>query len=132
MSHRPRRFMNRDWQYSTTSTPVPNPAAAARGPQLYDNHLYFSFGGVADANENAYLKTICSVWFIFNTHYGPTNVLLVDLTRVEDAAAIANAPLYFGASPWPYNPLSCASRLVRVPRRMVPRHKLRHQRYILA
>ncbi|KDN33673.1 hypothetical protein RSAG8_13236, partial [Rhizoctonia solani AG-8 WAC10335] len=33
-------FQNRDWQYNNP----PNPADAAIGPQLYDAHLYFSFG----------------------------------------------------------------------------------------
>ncbi|KAF9512313.1 glycoside hydrolase family 5 protein [Hydnum rufescens UP504] len=71
------QFMNRDWQHLANGT-VPNPADAARGPQIYDNHLYFNFGGVAAQNPTAYMQVICN------------------LTRVADAAAISNAPLYFG------------------------------------
>ena len=71
--------MNRDWQYLHGGT-VPNPADAARGPQVYDNHLYFNFGGVAAQNPTAYMQVICN------------------LTRVADAAAISNAPMYFGMS----------------------------------
>ncbi|KAL1718108.1 glycoside hydrolase superfamily [Schizophyllum commune] len=56
----------------------PNPAEAADGPQVYDNHLYYSFGGVADANEEAYMHSICS------------------LQRVPDDAALGNSPLVFG------------------------------------
>ncbi|KAL1677078.1 glycoside hydrolase superfamily [Schizophyllum commune] len=56
----------------------PNPAEAADGPQVYDNHLYYSFGGVADANEEAYMHSICN------------------LQRVPDDAALGNSPLVFG------------------------------------
>ncbi|EUC58895.1 glycoside hydrolase family 5 protein [Rhizoctonia solani AG-3 Rhs1AP] len=49
-------FPNRDWQYNNP----PNPADAANGPQLYDAHLYFAFGGVADPNAESYLKVICN------------------------------------------------------------------------
>jgi len=69
------QFMNRDWQYNNPS----NPADVAHGPQIYDNHLYFNFGGVApNATEESYLQTICN------------------LTRVADAASIGDAPLYTG------------------------------------
>jgi len=49
-------FIDIQWQYNNP----PNPAAAAIGPQSYDHHLYYSFGGVAAANPDAYLKDICN------------------------------------------------------------------------
>ncbi|KAF8184464.1 glycoside hydrolase family 5 protein [Pholiota molesta] len=67
-------FMDVNWQYNNPS----NPAAAAIGPQGYDNHLYYSFGGVADANENAYLTSVCN------------------LDRIQSDAAVGNSPLWFG------------------------------------
>ncbi|KAG5653998.1 hypothetical protein H0H81_008580 [Sphagnurus paluster] len=67
-------FMDINWQYNKPA----NPADAALGPQIYDNHLYYSYGGVADANENAYLTSICN------------------LKRIETDAALRNSPLYFG------------------------------------
>jgi len=67
-------FMDVNWQFNSPS----NPADAAIGPQAYDNHLYYSFGGVADANENAYLTSICN------------------LNRVQNDAAQGNSPLWFG------------------------------------
>ncbi|KAF8075187.1 glycoside hydrolase family 5 protein [Lyophyllum atratum] len=67
-------FMDINWQHNNPA----NPADAALGPQIYDNHLYYSFGGVADANEDAYLKHNCN------------------LDRVESDAALGNTPLYFG------------------------------------
>ncbi|CAE6454224.1 unnamed protein product [Rhizoctonia solani] len=67
-------FPNRDWQYNSP----PNPADAANGPQLYDAHLYFAFGGVADPNAESYLKVIC------NTE------------RVKQAREANNGPLVFG------------------------------------
>ena len=69
--------MDIGWQYNNP----PNPANATIGAAGYDNHLYYSFGvsyvhvadhtmlttaqGVADANANAYLASICrkSYWF---------------------------------------------------------------------
>ncbi|KAI0297453.1 glycoside hydrolase family 5 protein [Multifurca ochricompacta] len=48
-------FMDILWQYNDPA----NPAEAAIGPQTYDHHLYYSFGGVADANEDAYMRNIC-------------------------------------------------------------------------
>ncbi|KZT58409.1 glycoside hydrolase family 5 protein [Calocera cornea HHB12733] len=73
-------FMNRDWQYSNDpSDPVVNPADAAKGPQVYDNHLYFCYGGVApEATAESYLETICNV------------------QRTEQSAAIGDAPMFFG------------------------------------
>lgn len=60
--------------------------------------LYFSFGGVADPNEDSYLKTICSASSpLYALHFLLKRSHL-DLTRVETAAAISNTPLYFGVS----------------------------------
>lgn len=67
-------FMDVSWQYNNPA----NPADAAIGPQIYDNHLYYSYGGVADANEEAYLKHICN------------------LDRLEASGALGNSPLFFG------------------------------------
>jgi len=67
-------FMDINWQFDNPS----NPAAAAIGPQGYDNHLYYSFGGVADANEDAYLTSVCN------------------LNRIQNDAALGNSPLWFG------------------------------------
>lgn len=67
-------FMDINWQNSNPA----NPSAAQSGPQVYDNHLYYSFGGVADANEQAYMKSICN------------------LQRVQADAALGNSPLVFG------------------------------------
>ncbi|KAG7445155.1 glycoside hydrolase family 5 protein [Guyanagaster necrorhizus] len=67
-------FMDINWQYDNP----PNPSDAQIGPQIYDNHLYYSFGGVADPNEQAYLESICN------------------LQRVQADAALGNSPLVFG------------------------------------
>ncbi|THH28373.1 hypothetical protein EUX98_g5821 [Antrodiella citrinella] len=67
-------FMDINWQFNNPA----NPAAAAIGPQGYDNHLYYSFGGVADANPDAYMTSICN------------------LDRVQADAALGNSPLWFG------------------------------------
>ncbi|CEL59108.1 putative glucan endo-1,6-beta-glucosidase B OS=Aspergillus oryzae (strain ATCC 42149 / RIB 40) GN=exgB PE=3 SV=1 [Rhizoctonia solani AG-1 IB] len=67
-------FQNMHWQYNNP----PNPADAANGPQVYDAHLYFSFGGVADPNPESYMRTICN-----------TN-------RVAEARSVGNSPLVFG------------------------------------
>ncbi|KAF7346038.1 Glycoside hydrolase family 5 protein [Mycena sanguinolenta] len=67
-------FMDVNWQFNDP----PNPAAAANGPQGYDNHLYYVFGGVADPNPTAYLISICN------------------LPRVQNDAALGNSPLWFG------------------------------------
>jgi len=67
-------FMDVNWQ----NNDPPNPASAAIGPQGYDNHLYYSFGGVADANPTAYMQSICN------------------LDRVQADAALGNSPLWFG------------------------------------
>ncbi|KAG8761748.1 hypothetical protein FRC11_013318 [Ceratobasidium sp. 423] len=67
-------FPNLHWQYNNP----PNPADAAIGPQLYDVHLYFSFGGVADPNAESYMKVICNT------------------DRVTNARAVGNSPLVFG------------------------------------
>ncbi|KAF9819351.1 hypothetical protein IEO21_02239 [Rhodonia placenta] len=68
------RFMDINWQYDNPS----NPADAAIGPQGYDNHLYYSFGGVAAANPTAYMESICN------------------LNRVQADAALGDTPLWFG------------------------------------
>ncbi|KAJ7460760.1 glycoside hydrolase family 5 protein [Mycena latifolia] len=67
-------FMDINWQWNSPA----NPADAKIGPQAYDNHLYYVFGGVADANENAYMTHICN------------------LNRVQNDAAVGNTPLIFG------------------------------------
>ncbi|TFK80755.1 glycoside hydrolase family 5 protein [Polyporus arcularius HHB13444] len=67
-------FMDVNWQFNDP----PNPADAAIGPMGYDNHLYYSFGGVADPNEEAYLTSICN------------------LQRVQNDAAVGDSPLWFG------------------------------------
>lgn len=67
-------FMDVNWQYNNPS----NPADAADGPQAYDNHLYYSFGGVADPNEEAYLTHVCN------------------LDRIQKDAALGDSPLWFG------------------------------------
>ncbi|KAK6978151.1 glycoside hydrolase [Favolaschia claudopus] len=67
-------FMDVNWQYNAPA----NPADAAIGPQGYDNHLYYVFGGVADANPEAYMRHICN------------------LDRVQNDAALGNSPLWFG------------------------------------
>ncbi|KAG8678470.1 hypothetical protein FRC09_019812 [Ceratobasidium sp. 395] len=66
--------MNKDWQHNNPA----NPADAAIGPQLYDAHLYFSFGGVADPNPESYMRVICNT------------------DRVTKATAEGNRPLVFG------------------------------------
>ncbi|THU85502.1 glycoside hydrolase family 5 protein [Dendrothele bispora CBS 962.96] len=67
-------FMDVTWQFNNPS----NPADAAIGPQGYDNHLYYNFGGVADPNPDAYLRSICN------------------LQRVQNAVKNRNIPLWFG------------------------------------
>ncbi|KAG7093045.1 hypothetical protein E1B28_009339 [Marasmius oreades] len=67
-------FMDVNWQNNNPA----NPADAAIGPIGFDNHLYYSFGGVADPNPDAYLASICN------------------LKRVEADAALRNTPLWFG------------------------------------
>ncbi|KAJ6561094.1 glycoside hydrolase family 5 protein [Mycena vulgaris] len=67
-------FMDINWQFNNPA----NPSDAKLGPQGYDNHLYYVFGGVADPNEDAYLTSICN------------------LNRVQADAALGNSPLWFG------------------------------------
>ncbi|KAJ7497937.1 glycoside hydrolase family 5 protein [Mycena galericulata] len=67
-------FMDVNWQYNNPA----NPSDAAIGPQRYDNHLYYVFGGVADATPEAYLTSICN------------------LNRVQADAALGDSPLWFG------------------------------------
>ncbi|KAF9653334.1 glycoside hydrolase family 5 protein [Thelephora ganbajun] len=67
-------FMDMNWQWGDRS----NPADAKDGPQTYDNHLYYSFGGVADPTPESYLTHICN------------------LDRIQRDAAVRNTPLWFG------------------------------------
>ncbi|KAG2152572.1 glycoside hydrolase family 5 protein [Suillus bovinus] len=67
-------FMDVNWQYDNPS----NPADVAIGPQAYDNHLYYSFGGVADADPKSYMTSICN------------------LQRVQADAKVGDSPLWFG------------------------------------
>ncbi|EIW75234.1 glycoside hydrolase family 5 protein [Coniophora puteana RWD-64-598 SS2] len=67
-------FMDINWQYDNP----PNPANAAIGPQGYDNHLYYSYGGVANATPEAYLTSVCN------------------LNRIQADAALGDNPLWFG------------------------------------
>ncbi|KAJ7102987.1 glycoside hydrolase family 5 protein [Mycena crocata] len=67
-------FMDINWQHNNPA----NPSDAKIGPQGYDNHLYYVFGGVADANPDAYLTSICN------------------LNRIQADAALGNSPLWFG------------------------------------
>ncbi|KAG2072055.1 glycoside hydrolase family 5 protein [Suillus decipiens] len=67
-------FMDMNWQYDKPS----NPADAAIGPQAYDNHLYYSFGGVAADDPESYMTSICN------------------LQRIQADAAVGNSPLWFG------------------------------------
>ncbi|KAF8512338.1 glycoside hydrolase superfamily [Gautieria morchelliformis] len=55
-----------------------NPADAAVGPAAFDDHLYYSFGGVADPNPTAYLTSICN------------------LPRVKNDTDLGNVPMVFG------------------------------------
>ncbi|KAJ3887651.1 glycoside hydrolase family 5 protein [Lentinula edodes] len=64
-------FMDVNWQNDNP----PNPAAAAWGPQAYDNHLYY---GVAAADPEDYMVSICN------------------LGRVQADAALGDSPLWFG------------------------------------
>ncbi|KAJ6485729.1 glycoside hydrolase [Mycena sanguinolenta] len=67
-------FMDVNWQWNSPA----NPADAAIGPQGYDNHLYYVFGGVANADPVSYMTSICN------------------LERVQNDAALGNSPLWFG------------------------------------
>jgi len=49
-------FMDILWQFNNPT----NPSSAAIGPHAYDHHLYYSFGGVAAANPDAYLRDLCN------------------------------------------------------------------------
>ncbi|KAF8584224.1 glycoside hydrolase family 5 protein [Ramaria rubella] len=57
-----------------------NPADAVIGPAAFDDHLYYSFGGVADPNPTAYLTSICSSY----------------LPRVQNDTTLGNLPMVFG------------------------------------
>jgi len=68
-------FMDYVWQYNS---PKANGAVAAIGAQSYDDHLYFSFGGVANATEDAYLTKLCN------------------LDRLDSDYNVGDKPLWFG------------------------------------
>jgi len=68
-------FMDFVWQFNS---PKVNGAQAAIGAQGYDDHLYYSFGGVADPNEQAYLTHLCN------------------LNRLETDSSVGNKPVWFG------------------------------------
>lgn len=68
-------FMDFLWQ---NKGPRANGAAVAIGSQAYDDHLYYSFGGVADPNEEAYLQNLCN------------------LNRVQNDYNVGDEPLWFG------------------------------------
>jgi len=69
------QFMTSGWQSNKGS----NPADVARGPQLYDHHVYLNFGGVAPQHtEESYMQTVCN----FNT--------------AADNAQKGNSPVYTG------------------------------------
>ncbi|KDQ08212.1 glycoside hydrolase family 5 protein [Botryobasidium botryosum FD-172 SS1] len=73
-------YMDYNWQYGA---PHPNPADAAsgKGPALYDNHLYYSFGGLINNNAAVdYIANVCNT--------GPD--------RVKADAQAKNSPLVFG------------------------------------
>ncbi|KAG6872903.1 hypothetical protein C0995_005309 [Termitomyces sp. Mi166 len=61
-------FMDINWQFNNP----PNPADVAIGPQIYDNHLYYSCLNLARPHG------------------------ILDLDRVQNDAALGNSPLYFG------------------------------------
>ncbi|KAI6041892.1 glycoside hydrolase family 5 protein [Pisolithus marmoratus] len=67
-------FMDTNWQYDIGS----NPADAAIGPQGYDHHIYYSFGGVAAPNPTAYMQSICN------------------FQSIQHEAALGNSPLWVG------------------------------------
>ncbi|KAH9169471.1 glycoside hydrolase family 5 protein [Lactarius sanguifluus] len=67
-------FMDILWQYNNPA----NPADAAIGPQSYDHHLYYSFGGVADDNPDAYLRDLCN------------------RQTIQDDIALRNTPVWVG------------------------------------
>jgi len=71
-------FMDYNWQYGGTHD---NPADSAQGNAFYDNHLYYSFGGVASAaTQDAYMQSICNI----------------GQSRVSQDASSNNSPLVFG------------------------------------
>jgi hypothetical protein len=87
--------MDVNWQHGDS---VANPADAALGPQAYDNHLYYSFGGVADATPEAYLSSICSESLLaFPSILRICSLMRhTDLKRIQNDAALGNSPLWFG------------------------------------
>ncbi|MBW0553461.1 hypothetical protein O181_093176, partial [Austropuccinia psidii MF-1] len=49
--------MSKQWQWEGPSASL---APHTMGPAAYDDHLYYSFGGVAEANFDSYMQTICT------------------------------------------------------------------------
>jgi hypothetical protein len=50
-------FQDPTWQHNPATS---NPAKATIGPTLYDDHAYFSFGGVTKPTYNATMSYVCS------------------------------------------------------------------------
>ncbi|KIY63331.1 glycoside hydrolase family 5 protein [Cylindrobasidium torrendii FP15055 ss-10] len=69
-------FMDMSWQWNSPA----NPADAAIGPALYDNHLYYGYGVATSEDPEAYLTHNCN------------------LDRVERDLLVNNTPLVFGGT----------------------------------
>ncbi|KAI0630906.1 glycoside hydrolase family 5 protein [Trametes polyzona] len=67
-------FMDVTSQYNNP----PNPANAKIGPQVYDDHVYYNFGGAADPNPEAYLASMCN------------------LPRLPHDVTLGDSPIWFG------------------------------------
>lgn len=52
-------FMSSSWQH--VNAQANKPSESAMGVNLYDHHLYLSFGGVTDDNPHAYLSHMCGL-----------------------------------------------------------------------
>ncbi|KDQ08210.1 glycoside hydrolase family 5 protein [Botryobasidium botryosum FD-172 SS1] len=74
-------YMDYNWQYGSGTHANPADAAAGKGPALYDNHLYYSFGGLINNNAAVdYIANVCNT--------GPE--------RVRADGSVSNTPLVFG------------------------------------
>ncbi|KAG1884234.1 glycoside hydrolase family 5 protein [Suillus subluteus] len=67
-------FMDVNYQHNNPS----NPADVAIGPQAYDNHVFYSHGGIADPDPTSYMISICN------------------FKRIQADTAVGNSPLWFG------------------------------------
>ncbi|KAG2028266.1 hypothetical protein BDR03DRAFT_988583, partial [Suillus americanus] len=67
-------FMDVNYQSNKPS----NPADVAIGPQAYDNHVFYSHGGIANPDPTSYMSSICN------------------FKRIQADAAVGNSPLWFG------------------------------------